>query len=280
MRTDTSIVTRRVSGTGGGRRSTVPSAATAGRPGRRPARARATVPMAAAVSTEISPSVSRPRMSTRITLTTLRPSPSGSAEVDHRVGDGRRRLDRAGRQREEEHHPADGGCDADPDGSPGGVRGGLEAVGEATEDEDEQDGRQGLDGDLGERQVGCALDDEQPGHRVADHPEEEGAGEPSPDDRCGQRQPDEHRRDRHVDRHVDELRPARPPRAAEQQHTGHERCREQDHAEVDRERSRLGDGRDPVGAGVEAAQRGDVGVVGRRQARRGRVSRARRAWPT
>ncbi len=60
-------------------RTPLPSAAVSPRPGRRPARASATVPMAAAVSTVISPSVSKPRKSTRITLTTLRPPPSGSA---------------------------------------------------------------------------------------------------------------------------------------------------------------------------------------------------------
>src|SRR5690606_26223637 len=47
--------------------------------GRRLARASATAPMAAAASTVISPMVSRPRKSTRITFTTFRPWPSGSA---------------------------------------------------------------------------------------------------------------------------------------------------------------------------------------------------------
>src|SRR4029079_5084660 len=69
-----------VHGTGSrsGAPSGVPLDAT-GRSLRRTARASATDPMAAVASTVISPIVSRPRKSTRITLTTLRPCASGSA---------------------------------------------------------------------------------------------------------------------------------------------------------------------------------------------------------
>ena len=98
-------------------------------------------------------------------------------------------------------------------------------------------------------------------------PEEQRAGEAAAHDRRGEGQPDQHGGDRHVDRDVDERR-GQPGHhvPAEQEHAGHERRGEQDHAEVDRQRAGLGDGGDPVGDGVEAAQRGEVAAGGRRQA--------------
>ena len=55
-----------------------PGVAAGARAARRPTRASATAPIEATASTVISPRVSKPRKSTRITLTTLRPWPSGT----------------------------------------------------------------------------------------------------------------------------------------------------------------------------------------------------------
>ena len=144
-----------------------------------------------------------------------------------------------------------------------GVR--LEAVGQATQHEHEQDRRQRLDGDLGERQVGRALGDEQ--RRPSSSRPCRGTAPPAKRRRtiaAARASADEQGGDRHVRRDLDEVRPARPPGPRQQQRAGHERRRQQDHAEVDRQRAGLGDRGDPVGDRVDAAQHAEVGAGRRR----------------
>ena len=161
-------------------------------------------------------------MSTRMTLTTLRPSPSGSdcsiIVSETSVGGSSEPTPSVNRKTIAADHRGD----EHPDDAAGHARCRLEAVRQAAQHEHEQHRGERLDGDLGQRQVGSALDDEQAGHRVADHAEEQGAGEAAADDRRGEGEGDQQGGDRHVGRQVDEVGPARPPRAAEQQRSRHD----------------------------------------------------------
>ena len=170
------------------------------RRGRRPARASATAPIEAATRTVISPSVSKPRKSTRMTLTTLRPSASGKDRSIISVDTGSAVAGLAGDDGEGEHGERDG--DGDDDADAAGERAGaaFEAIGQLAQHEHEQHGRQRLDRGLGERQIGRTLDDEQGGHAVADGREEQHGGEAAADDGGQQRPADQDDGDRDLRR--------------------------------------------------------------------------------
>ena len=198
--------------------------------------------MAPAASTVISPSVSKPRKSTRVTLTTLRPWPSGTERAiiasDTVVGG----LDRAPTASviTNTMPPTTDATAMRTVRRAAAPRVALEAVGEPPQHEHEQHRRQRLDGDLGEGEVGRALDHEQAGHGVADHAEEQRAGEAPAHDRGGERRAEQERGERDVGGDVDEVGPARPPRPAEQQRARDGGRGEQDDAEVQRAASRAG----------------------------------------
>ena len=116
----------------------------------------------------------------------------------------------------------------------------------------------------GQREVRCTLRDEQARHHVADQAEEEGTGEAAAHDRRRQRARDEQPRQHDVNGDLHGLRPAGPPVAAEEQDAGDDHGREQDDAEVERQRARLGDGGGAVGQRVDAAQGLPVAVGGAR----------------
>ena len=167
--------------------------------GATPARASATVPIAAIASTVISPSVSKPRKSTRITFTTFLPPPSGTDALDVRVGSDRRRVLGTGDERQDEHHRAHRGGDGEPQRLAPQRCARLEAVGQTAQHEHEQHRGERLDAHLRERQVGRAVQHEQPGHRVADHAEEQRRSEAAVHDRRRERGADDDRCGRDLD---------------------------------------------------------------------------------
>ena len=127
-------------------------------PARRPTRASATAPIDATASTVISPRVSKPRKSTRITLTTLRPWPSGSdrATISSDTG-GAMRCPAATMANTKTIAPTRTGDRRARTRAPPRRRLTLEPLGQAAQHEHEHDRRQRLDRDLGEREVGRAL---------------------------------------------------------------------------------------------------------------------------
>ena len=128
--------------------------------------------MAAALSTVISPSVSKPRKSTRITFTTLRPPPSGTdrSTISPEIGSACR-FPEAVMARANTVTPTATSRPPAPHAAQRGAA--LEPVGEAPQDQDEQHRAQGLDRHLGQGQVGAALHHEQAGHGVTGRPHQQ-----------------------------------------------------------------------------------------------------------
>ena len=104
------------------------------------------MPIAAATRTVISPSVSKPRMSTRITLTTLRPWPSGHACSD--IARTPARPCAPGRHGRHHDERPDHRRDAEAHQAAGAGPAVLEAVGQPAQHEQEDDDEQRLDAEL------------------------------------------------------------------------------------------------------------------------------------
>ncbi len=222
--------------------------------------------MAAAASTVISPIVSMPRKSTRITFTTLRPPPSGSdrSTISSDTGSAVRFPPAVSARRNTVTPTAAAAVTRTARPAPDDAA--LEPVGKPPQDQHEQHGRQRLDRHLGQRQVGPALHDEQARHGVAGGAQQERGREPAVDRTRGQRRRHERDAHGHMTRRPEDRRPPGPAVAHHQRARREQRRRRQDHARVHRQRAALHHGGDPVGHDVEAPQDREVGLAAARHA--------------
>ena len=144
-----------------------------------------------------------------MTFTTLRPCPSGTARCtispETEAGNETELAAIAKKNTIAPTRPAIARDDATT-----GRRLPLESLGEAAQDEDEHDGRQGLHRYLREGEVGRAVRDEQRGHCIAGRAEEDGGREPPANRRGAERGDDEETDDREVGDAAGRVGPSRP----------------------------------------------------------------------
>ena len=232
--------------------------------------ASATAPIDATASTVISPRVSKPRKSTRITLTTLRPWPSGTERPTISSDTGGLEAVTGGDQREHEHHgrrPSQRSTSRTARRRGDDCRSNRSGSRRSTSTNTTVD-NVSTDG-LGEGEVGCARQRRTARHRVAGDAQEHGSGEPAAHDRRAERGDDAGRSPR-ARRGGSERGPTRTSSTREQRACGKDRRGREDDARVHRQRAVLDEPRDPRGDHAEAAQRREVDLA----AARHRASRA------
>ena len=117
-----------------------------------------------------------------------------------------------------------------------------EPAGHPAQDEHERDQRQRLDEELGQREIGGTVDDEQPADAVADHPDQQHRGEPAAHPHQGERRErHQHGQGQLQRRVVDGL--VRPRAADQHGRAGQGDDGDEDDGEVGRDRARPAAGR-------------------------------------